>query len=93
MRSPFERIPGIGPSMARDLEELGFKEIADLKGLQPEAMYARLIALRGVHQDRCVLYVFRLAVYYAAHEVHDPICLKWWNWKDNGPAFSMHQQD
>ena len=79
--------------MAHDLEELGFKKIADLKGQQPEAMYAQLIALRGTHQDRCVLYVFRLAVYYAVHEVHDPICLKWWNWKDNGPAISMHPQD
>jgi hypothetical protein len=29
-----------------------------------------------------VLYVFRCAVYYASHEVHDPELLKWWNWKD-----------
>ncbi len=32
--------------------------------------------------DRCVLYVFRCANYYAAHKRHDPELLKWWNWKD-----------
>jgi hypothetical protein len=36
--------------------------------------------------DPCVLYVFRCAVYYASHEVHDPDLLKWWNWKDGGRA-------
>ena len=34
------------------------------------------------HQDRCVLYAFRCAVYYASHTTHDPNLLKWWNWKD-----------
>jgi hypothetical protein len=32
--------------------------------------------------DRCVLYAFRCAVYYASHDVRDPKLLKWWNWKD-----------
>jgi hypothetical protein len=34
--------------------------------------------------DRCVLYVFRCAVYYANNKTHDPELLKWWNWKDRG---------
>jgi hypothetical protein len=29
-----------------------------------------------------VKYVFRCAVYFASHEVHDPSLLQWWNWKD-----------
>ena len=33
-------------------------------------------------QEKCVLYVFRLAVYYANNEVHEPEKLKWWYWKD-----------
>lgn len=35
--------------------------------------------------DRCMLYVFRCAVYYASSEQHDPELLKWWNWKDDKP--------
>ena len=37
--------------------------------------------MRGGYMDRCVLYVFRCAVYYARNEEHDPDLLKWWNWK------------
>jgi hypothetical protein len=35
--------------------------------------------------DRCVLYVFRCAVYFASEAEHDPELLKWWNWKDAAP--------
>ncbi len=45
-------------------------------------MYRDLCGIRGAHIDRCVLYVFRCAVYYAGAEKHDPELLKWWNWKD-----------
>jgi len=76
-------IPGVGPSIARDLIDLGYKRIAELKGGDPESMYQRLCGLRGQHIDRCVLYVFRCAVYYANSDTHDPELLKWWNWKDS----------
>jgi len=76
-------IPGVGPSVARDLEELGVHEVADLQGRDPEAMYRALCAHQGVRVDRCMLYVFRCAVYYADHTRHDPERLKWWNWKDS----------
>jgi len=76
-------IPGVGPRLAQALVDLGFSEVAELKGQDPEKMYQDLCALRGVGIDPCVLYVFRCAVYYAGHMVHDPDLLKWWNWKDN----------
>lgn len=82
MKSELERIPGIGPSLAVDLRDLGYRRIADLKKADPQKMYDRLIRLRGAHQDRCVLYVFRCAVYYASRSRHDPERLKWWNWSD-----------
>lgn len=47
-------------------------------------MYLRLCAQEGAHVDRCVLYVFRCAVYYASTDRPDPDLLKWWNWKDDG---------
>jgi len=75
-------IPGVGPNMAETLRELGYRRPEDLRGADPEAMYDRICALHGGYVDRCVLYVFRTAVYYADHERHDPERLKWWNWKD-----------
>ena len=79
-------IPGVGPSIAGDLEDLGFYRVDDLRGADPEVMYERLGMLRGSHVDRCMLYVFRCAVYFASHEVHDPERLKWWRWKDEKPG-------
>jgi hypothetical protein len=75
-------IPGVGPSIAQDLADLGYLRPEDLRGADPERMYRRICSMRGTHQDRCLLYVFRCAVYYADNSVHDPQLLKWWNWKD-----------
>ena len=82
MKSAFEEIPGVGPSIARDLEDLGFTAVKDLRGRDPESMFEALCDIRGTRIDRCVLYVFRCAVYYASHRKHDDRLLKWWNWKD-----------
>src|SRR6516164_8381501 len=82
----FQRIPGIGPSMADDLWRLGHRSIAELRRQEPEAMYERLCELSGAHVDRCVLYVFRCAVYFASDEAQDPELLKWWNWSDRHKA-------
>jgi predicted flap endonuclease-1-like 5' DNA nuclease len=35
-------LPGVGPSLARDLRELGVRRIADLERRDPERLYARL---------------------------------------------------
>jgi len=56
--------------------------VRDLRHEDPEKMYGALSKLRGVQQDKCVLYVFRCAVYFAGNETHDAELLKWWNWKD-----------
>lgn len=80
--SDLTRIPGVGPSIAQDLQALGFRSVDDIAGADPERMYRDLCVLRGAHIDRCVLYVFRCAVYFAKNTDHDPKLLKWWNWKD-----------
>ncbi len=77
-----QEIPGVGPSIAKDLHDLGIQKVADLKRKNPEKMYADLCRKRGQHIDRCMLYVMRCAVYYASHKKHDPMKLLWWNWKD-----------
>jgi len=81
------RIPGVGPSIARDLFELGISRVSDLRNSQPEQMYAELCEQAGRSVDRCVLYVFRCAVYYASESAHQPELLKWWNWKDEKDEF------
>lgn len=75
-------IPGVGPSIAEDLWELGIRSVAQLKGKNPERLYIRRCEQQGVQIDRCLLYVFRCAVYFAGHKRHDPEKLKWWNWKE-----------
>lgn len=75
------RCPGIGPSMARDLVALGVGSVEDLRGRNPETLYAELCARRGP-TDRCVLYAFRCAVYFAGTADPDPDLLQWWRWKD-----------
>lgn len=77
-------IPGIGKSIAIDLYNIGIRSVADLKKKNPEDLYDLSNKFTGVVQDRCLLYTFRCAVYYAStvKKRHDPQKLKWWNWKD-----------
>ncbi len=81
--SDLQTIPGVGPSIAQDLLDVGFRRVSDLRRKNPDAIYEAVCALRGQPQDRCLLYVFRCAVYYASTRQRDPEKLKWWNWKDN----------
>ncbi len=76
------QIPGVGKSIANDLINIGIKKIEDLKDKDPEKLYDKSNKFAGVVQDRCLLYVFRGAVYYASNKKHNPEKLKWWNWKD-----------
>jgi hypothetical protein len=77
-----QQIPGVGESIARDMQSIGIQSIGDLKHKNPERLYRRLCEYKASPVDRCMLYVFRCAVYYSSHTKHDPELLKWWNWKD-----------
>ena len=77
-----QTIPGVGPSLAGDLRDLGVTSVAALRNRNPERLYASLNDIRGVRQDPCVLYVFRCAVYFARADKPRPELLKWWTWKD-----------
>lgn len=78
-----KQIPGVGVSIANDLCNIGITRISDLKGKDPQLLYDKSNAYASAIQDRCLLYVFRCAVYYAETPVaeHDAEKLKWWNWK------------
>lgn len=75
-------IPSVGKSIAEDLWELGIRQVGDLKDKDPERLYNRRCAQVGKPIDRCLLYTFRCAVYFASHKKHKPELLKWWNWKE-----------
>lgn len=75
-------IPTIGPNMERHLQNIGISCVEDLVGADADDLYQKDATYHGKPSDRCVLYVYRLAVYYANHSRHDPEKLKWWYWKD-----------
>ncbi len=82
MTSDLRVIPGVGPAVEGDLIALGIHSVEELRGHDPEDLYARLCVYQGMRVDRCMLYVFRCAVYFAETESPDPELLKWWSWKD-----------
>ena len=78
------QIPGVGVSLATDLWNIGITSVSDLKGKDAYSLFDLSNIFSGTIQDRCVLYVFKCAIYYAdtPKEVHEAEKLKWWNWKD-----------
>ncbi|MDI9476719.1 MAG: Pathogenicity locus [Clostridiales bacterium] len=77
------KIPGVGSNMAKHLIKAGFPTIESLKGQNPDDIYAADCIAQGTTVDKCALYCYRLAVYYADHDGQLPENkLHWWNWKD-----------
>lgn len=81
-RSELETLPGVGRAIAEDLESLGIHTLDQLADSDPEILFRNLERIRNTQIDRCVLYVFRCAVYCACEDYPDPNKMKWWNWKD-----------
>lgn len=81
MPGSLRSIPGVGPATVEDLHALGIDDMDQLVGADPEELYARLCTYQGGSSDRCNLYVYRCAVYYAEGG-REPELLEWWKWKD-----------
>ncbi|EDS73451.1 helix-hairpin-helix domain-containing protein [Anaerofustis stercorihominis] len=79
--SELRKIPGVGVETEKDLISLGYTTISSLKGADPEEIYLRDCERQGVDIDRCQLYVYRCAVYYA-NGGEDRENKKWWDFKD-----------
>jgi len=77
-------IPGVGKSIASDLLDIGITKVLDLRGKNPELLFDLSNKIAGKIQDRCLLYVFRCAVYFAntPENKQQAELLKWWKWKD-----------
>jgi nucleotidyltransferase/DNA polymerase involved in DNA repair len=77
-----QTIPGVGKSIAHDLYNIGIRKVIDLRRKNPEKLYQLSNRFAGTTQDRCLLYVFRCAVYYAETPKPEKEKLNWWWWKD-----------
>ncbi|MFZ1083165.1 MAG: helix-hairpin-helix domain-containing protein [Candidatus Kryptoniota bacterium] len=89
------QVPGVGKSVAMDLLKIGITTVHDLRGKDPETLYELINRKEGDTQDRCLLYVFRCAVYYASTKksAQHPEKLKWWNWTDTRMANNMVEHE
>jgi len=87
-------IPGVGKSIANDLWHIGIRKIEDLRNRDPQQLYDESNKFAGAVQDRCLLYTFRCAVYFASTDKRrqKPEKLKWWNWKDQKPNIKISPQ-
>lgn len=76
------KIPGIGRKIACLLIDLGIRDKNDLRDKNPDELYCKISDKYGIWLDKCLLYTFRCAVYYAKTPDPDPEKLKWWYWKN-----------
>jgi hypothetical protein len=67
-------MPNIGPAVARRLIRLGIEGPSDLRGQDPEELFARLGRLDGAPGDPCLLDTFTAAVAFAEGGPAHP----WW---------------
>lgn len=90
--SPFTVIPTIGPATAADLHSLGIDTWPALAKSDPEELFRRALARSADARPRlcrCVLYTYRLAVYYARvslagdDALPDRGLLAWSAWSDD----------
>ncbi|MCI8467378.1 MAG: Pathogenicity locus [Bacilli bacterium] len=82
MKTELTTIPNVGKRTKQALENIGITCVEDLKGQDPEDLYLKDSIKKGFEEDKCQLYLLRMAVYYADHNMHEKEKLKWWYWKD-----------
>ncbi len=82
MKRDLLSIPYVGKNTKEDLINIGINTVEDLIGKDPEDLFLQDCIFKKREEDRCQLYVFRMAVYYAEHDTWEEEKLKWWYWKD-----------
>ena len=82
MNTELTTIPNIGEKTKKSLINIGITCVEDLKGKKPEDLYIKDCIKKGFQEDKCQLYLFRMAIYYAEHTIWEQEKLKWWYWKN-----------
>lgn len=80
--SDLRLVPGIGAKKEKELIELGYSSLEELKHADPEKLYFQACAKQGWPLDKCVLYAFRCAVAFAKDPAPDPDKYRWWYFCD-----------
>ena len=80
--SQFQSLNSVGPSLAQDLYDLGFRDINSLKTANPHQLFMNLEALRSKSIDPCVEDVFRCAVAQAKNPKLPKELKQWWYWTE-----------
>ncbi len=82
MKTNLIKIPNVGKRTKESLINIGITCVEDLAGKNAEDLYEKDCKVKGFKEDRCQLYMFRMAIYYAETPSPEPEKLKWWYWKD-----------
>ncbi len=82
MKTNLISIPYVGKQTKEALKNIGITCVEDLRGKDPEDLYIKDCLVKGFQEDKCQLYLFRMAVYYAENPEWEAEKLKWWYWKD-----------
>ena len=69
-----QKLPNVGPAVARMLIRIGVETADDLRGKDPDALYGALCEVDGVRHDPCVLDTLTAAVDFANGAPARP----WW---------------
>lgn len=79
LQSELKRIPNLDLPTVRDLMDLGFSHIDELRGRAPEALYEKIREAKPTTpEDR--LYYLRMAVYYSETSEPDLKMMQPWRW-------------
>lgn len=73
-------LAGIGPRMMEDFADLGIGSVSQLARQNPQKLYDRLSALKGVRMDPCVLDTFTCAIAQAKDPKLPADRCNWWYW-------------
>lgn len=82
MKTDLTTIPYIGERTKKSLFDIGITCVEDLKGKKAEDLYFLDCMVKRFEEDKCQLYLFRMAIYYAENTTREKEKLKWWYWKD-----------
>lgn len=83
MKTNLTTIPNVGKRTKESLSNIGITCVEDLIGKNPEELYVLDCNNKGFKVDKCQLYLFKMAVYYAENKENlEEEKLKWWYWKD-----------
>lgn len=82
MKTNLLSIPYVGKSIKQDLMYIGIFSVEDLKGKNSEELYFKICKYKKFTEDWCLLYAFRMAIYYAENKPREEEKIKWWYWKD-----------